>query len=380
MQKKYKKLVFLFLFIILTPAFLGGFIIWFVDPFALWHKPFYCPNQVYNHKDMRLNARRFLENSAYDSIIFGSSMLVNTSAKETSDKLGGKFINISITGLKFNEFSFILEYAFKKNKNIKKVLSTFDLEVIPFFKNDNKVIKIKEWGALYDKELLNDYSVYINTKMLSYIFSTFFKLILARNVECQNVDFDRPAAFFADSEHLLGGIKNFAKNDYNLNETKRALEQIKNGQISKDELNKKDLVLIKELFDKDVIEPIKNHPNTQFIMVITAYSVVKSAIAFQTNPAGAQLQKYFLKYLLEQNLPNLKIYGYDDMEFTNDIANYVDLGHYSKEINSAMLEWIAQNKGLISLENVDAYWEKYAQKSLEFDLKKFKDEIQKARQ
>ena len=379
MQKKFRTLVFVFFFIAFIPSIIFGFIIWYIDPFALWHKPFYCPNQVYEYKNMRYNAKRFLEHSDYDSLIFGSSMLENTSAKEAAKKLGGSFINISIRGSHFNERRFILDYALAKNKNIKQVLTTFDIEIIPFL-HTFSYLAMKHWGVLYDKEMLNDYSVYTNKETLAYIFSTFFKLIGGKEVSCENRDFDRPASFFAESEHLLGGIKNFVKNDYNLNETKSAVEKIKNKQISKDELNPKDLALIKELFDKDVIEPIKNHQDTEFIMIVAAYSVVKSAIAFQTNPAGAKLQKYFLKYLLNQNLPNLKVYGFDDMGFTDDIANYVDLGHYSKDINSKMLDWIAQKKGILTTQNFDEYWDKYEQKSKAFDLSKFLEELQKAKE
>ena len=379
MQKKFRTLVFVFFFIAFIPSIIFGFIIWYIDPFALWHKPFYCPNQVYEYKNMRYNAKRFLERSDYDSLIFGSSMLENTSAKEAAKKLGGSFINISIRGSHFNERRFILDYALAKNKNIKQVLTTFDIEIIPFL-HTFSYLAMKHWGVLYDKEMLNDYSVYTNKEILAYIFSTFFKLISGKEVSCENRDFDRPASFFAESEHLLGGIKNFVKNDYNLNETKSAVEKIKNKQISKDELNPKDLALIKELFDKDVIEPIKNHQDTEFIMIVAAYSVVKSAIAFQTNPAGARLQKYFLKYLLNQNLPNLKVYGFDDMGFTDDIANYVDLGHYSKDINSKMLDWIAQKKGILTTQNFDEYWDKYEQKSKAFDLSKFLEELQKAKE
>ena len=132
MQKKFRTLVFIFFFIAFITSIIFGFIICYIDPFALWHKPFYCPNQVYEYKNMRYNAKRFLERSDYDSLIFGSSMLENTSAKEAAKKLGGSFINISIRGSHFNERRFILDYALAKNKNIKQVLTTFDIEIIPF--------------------------------------------------------------------------------------------------------------------------------------------------------------------------------------------------------------------------------------------------------
>ena len=134
-MKKYRVLVFLFLFITIVLPIYFIFIVWYIDPFALWHKPFYCPNQVYKHKNMRYNARRFIEHSDYDSLIFGSSMLVNTSAQESSKVLGGKFINISIEGSRFAERRLILDYIFERNKKINTVITTFDSEFVSTLHN-----------------------------------------------------------------------------------------------------------------------------------------------------------------------------------------------------------------------------------------------------
>ena len=40
---------------------------------------------------MRLQAAGVINNFDFDSVVFGSSMLENTSAKEASKKLGGNF-------------------------------------------------------------------------------------------------------------------------------------------------------------------------------------------------------------------------------------------------------------------------------------------------
>ena len=74
---------------------------------------------------MRQQAAGIINNYEFDSIILGTSMLENTSAKEAGEKLGGKFMNISLSGSNFYERSFVLEYALRK-KEIKKIIYSLD--------------------------------------------------------------------------------------------------------------------------------------------------------------------------------------------------------------------------------------------------------------
>jgi hypothetical protein len=52
---------------------------------------------------MRQQAAGIINNYEFDSIILGTSMLENTSAKEAGEKLGGKFMNISLSGSNFTK-------------------------------------------------------------------------------------------------------------------------------------------------------------------------------------------------------------------------------------------------------------------------------------
>ena len=53
--------------------------------------------------NMRQQAAGIINNYEFDSIILGTSMLENTSAKEADEKLGSKFMNISLSGSNFTK-------------------------------------------------------------------------------------------------------------------------------------------------------------------------------------------------------------------------------------------------------------------------------------
>ena len=88
-------------------------------------------------------------------------MLDNTSAKEASQILGEKFINLSIDGSDYFERELILNYILNiKNKNIKKIIFSLDTW---HFLNQNKgniTYPPHKFDFLYDNKKFNDYKVY----------------------------------------------------------------------------------------------------------------------------------------------------------------------------------------------------------------------------
>lgn len=90
-------------------------LLWLYDPFMFFHKP-YFREQTY-HSDMRIQARGIIDFTDFDSVILGSSMLENTSAKEAGEKLGDKWVNLSLSGSDFSERKIVLDYTLSRKKN-----------------------------------------------------------------------------------------------------------------------------------------------------------------------------------------------------------------------------------------------------------------------
>ena len=83
MYKKFIKLFFICIFIFPSIFFILAY---YRDPIQVFHKSYIgCEN--YFDDNMRLQAAGVINNFDFDSIIFGSSMLENTSAKEASKNL-----------------------------------------------------------------------------------------------------------------------------------------------------------------------------------------------------------------------------------------------------------------------------------------------------
>ena len=65
---------------------------------------------------MRMQDKGIIAYYDFDSFIMGSSMLMGSSSKEATEKLGNKWINIALNGSRFNQRAVILDYLFKHKK------------------------------------------------------------------------------------------------------------------------------------------------------------------------------------------------------------------------------------------------------------------------
>jgi hypothetical protein len=76
------------------------------------------------------------------------------------------------------------------------------------------------------------------------------------------------------------------------------------------------------------------------------------------------------------NLPNVRIFGFDNQDFTADIANYKDQSHYHKDINAKLLRLMAEGRGLLRAENLDDYLKEIAKLAADYDLRAVAAELQ----
>ena len=346
-------------------------IIWFVDPFRLFHKPFMCENQVYS--DMRYNAKWFIDEGDYDSVILGTSMLANTSNKEAGKLLGGKFINISIHGSTFAQRAILMDYALKK-RSIKKILISLDRG---YFLAGNLPVAdafdASRFDFLYgDESYLNFLKLYFNIDFIRKIFS----------FSCEEpANMDMPSNWMYKIKNIneATGIKNWAKKYENkdimsaLQVIAVATDAIKNNNTPSQVLNIEFFNKYKADIEKHLLSYARKYPQTEFILAIPPYSIANVSVQMNNSQGYFAMQKALVKYILEQNLKNVKIYAFDYMDFTFDINNYIDLGHYTPEINSKILDFIAKETGRLSLENLDFYSSEFEKAVKNFDLIEFYD-------
>lgn len=359
--KKHLKIFFSFVAISLLLIFS---IIYYKDPLQIFHKSFYgCEN--YFDKDMRIQAAGIINNSYFDSVILGTSMLKNTSSLEASQKIGGNFINLSILGSSFYERSILLDYILSK-KDIKKIIYSLDDVGMIDFEMSKKDYPVERFNYLYDDNKINDFRAYFDQKYLPKIFNFPINKCISNyeNLDMPLADFDSDGKF----EKFYGGIENWIK--YNSKRGhKKIIQRFNNDEIYR--------VLNKEYLQKYLLSYIEKNPKINFILIIPPYSTAQYAIYTQNQKSKFDVLNESIRFLISQsqNYQNLKIYGFGDMDFTDDLMNYKDFTHYHYAINSKILDFIKGEIGLLTPKNIDEYLKKVQKKAIEYDLKNLKQEI-----
>lgn len=347
------------------------------DPIKLFHKPIFFKNKF--NTNMRLQAAGLINNYEFDSIILGTSILENTSSKEASKLLGGKFINLSLSGSDFYERSYILKYTLK-NKKIKNVLYSLDYSGLIFAREGKPDYNIKNFNYLYDNNRFNDLLVYMNLKSFECMFSLAIEPCIGTEI-----NFDMPNEWFSDKSHSgkFGGIDNwfkFKKSKQIDNAFKSILKTTKEKKLNfrVDESVLKESLRIKKYINKYLLEIITKNPKTNFYLVLPPYSIIKNAITVKHEKKNFYLLNKSIKYIIKKTkaYKNIKVYAWGNEKFIENMALYKDLVHYHPKINSLILEWISRDKGLITEQNIEKYFYEFEQKSLKYNLNDVSNKIE----
>ena len=337
-----------------------------IDPLKVLHKPYFFKDRF--NSNMRLQNAGIIKNYEFDSIILGTSMLENTSAVEASNLLGGNFANISMSASDYYERNIVLSYALK-NKEIKKVIYSLDSN---YYNLEKKYINypLETYIYLYDENIFNDVKVYFNNSYFKYI-TTLLKKSSKKTLEYPNAWFDDKS-----NSVRFGGLDNWLKAE-NSNKIKDVFSSVvstsekikKNEKIVQndtEDLKQK----IKYYIDDTIIKNVIRYPNTEFIMFFPPYSRLNYALWAQCDISKYEIHKEIIRYMTEKSnqYKNLKIYGFENDDFLDDIANYKDLTHYHQSINSLMLSNFKNNIGLLTSENIESYIKISETKALNYNV------------
>jgi hypothetical protein len=351
------------------------------DPLKIFHQPWMNQDKLMNN--MREQALGIINNSTFDSIILGTSMLENTSAQEASSSLGGKFTNISLAGSNFKERKVILDYVLRE-REIKKVI--YSLDNLGTYINTHKkkqAYPISNWDYLYDTNKFNDFSVYINDRYLKCLF------LFKNTKECigERKNFDRPNAWYASvfNSYRFGGVERWfkVKNHWEVvgavRNIVKGIDGIKSGKIIADKHIDKQISHSTKYAKEMIINVAKKHPDTKFLLVLPPYSRLNYALWAQYEIKTFILYKASVKNIVESanKYDNIDVYGWGTESFLDDLANYKDLSHYHHKINTWQLQFIKERKGLLGTQNIDTYLETITKKALEYNVLTHEEKFRK---
>ena len=341
-----------------------------VDPFQFYHRS--TTENAPLSGNMRAQAAGILNTFDIDSIILGTSMLENTSASEASAKLGGKFFNISISGGDYAERAVILKRALRdKPKNVLYSLDRY------YINCPHRTDSLPAY--LYDDNHLNDIRFYATLPSIKNLFK--------HNKGLTQTDHDRPNAWFHIPEHSdrFGGIGQWVANrenpqvkDFLLQALPDAVRSFGTESRTVAHSPEKEQ-LAKEYVDRNILDVIKDHGDTNFYFIFPPYSRFLYANMRRNNPQDFFLHQEVVRYLVDRTKGsrNVHLYGFEDQDFLDDLANYKDLSHYHHKFNSMFLDAIATGRHELTPENVEAYLRRCEQKAWDYDIPALNDEVQR---
>lgn len=359
-----KKFCIISLMIPLSVGLFLVFILYLYDPFLLYHKP-YFREETYS-SDIRMQAKGIIKHYNFDSYILGTSMLGNTSAREAKEKLGGEWVNLSLAGSSLSERALVLNYALRK-KPVKSVILSLDA-----------IVGVSEsesyFAFLYDNNEFNDLKIYFNGRFIKCALS------LSDRGGCKTTikDTENFASFGRDEQTIkrLGGIQNWFVDYKKVAQLLDLADVIKRNDFAKlQRTNAKNISNDKKYFDKFLLTFVRDYPQTNFYFIVPPYSrlnynVYRLRKKSMTNSESFYAWSAVLTWLIGEleSYPNAKIYGFDTLDYADNIANYSDLIHYNIDMNSMQLDAIRDNTHRLTSENIEEYLKIMELKIQEYDV------------
>ncbi|MCH5277890.1 MAG: hypothetical protein J1E80_08695 [Desulfovibrionaceae bacterium] len=294
-------------------------------------------------------------------------MLANTSANEANEKLGGTFFNISMRGGDFYERSFPLKKAL--DKNIHKVIYSLDRYYLLCSKGDPS-FSTARWVFLYDENPFNDLLCYASIRDIRSMF--------AKNFGLRARSLDRPEDWFQSPDSArFGGLSKWVDamsthssvSNFLLNELPAVAAQTEQRPLTVAHDPQRER-LAREYLDAYLLKYVRDYPQTEFYCVFPPYFRYTYAQWLKTQPQEFFLHQEVIRYMTEKSetLSNLHIYGFEDQDFLDDIANYKDTTHYHPWVNSLMLDAIHEGTHLLTPENMERYLRDCLEKAWNFDI------------
>ena len=373
MFKKYLSKIALYLLLIfaidISLAFLN-------DPYMLFHKPWV--HEKYYFKDMRSQAAGIINTHEFDSIILGTSMAQNFSAKEASTEFEANFVNLSIPGGYLSEREILLKYALNK-KNIKNVIITLD--VFGEYGKYRSDILVDSYSYLYDKFSYNDIKLYLGFKKAVYMFCG--NLVFKNDCPFTVKSINETTEWYSNTinSRRFGGLQNWIKYS-NEPQVKEALKAIifliNSNQIPIDQERILNSIENDErVFNNYVLSYIDENLETNFYLFFPPYHRIKHSLWQKYDPSQYIIYKKRIELVVSllENRSNVQIFGFDNFSFVDDISNYKDTRHYHPIYNSKILKWMKSGHGELKTDNLDDYFQQLDDKASEYNLQNFVNQV-----
>lgn len=326
MKRKADPLKKLILYIVLE-LFAVILAVWIFDPFYQYHAPFFGLQAVLNDRDNQMPGS--IRNFDYDAVLIGSSTAENFDSDTLNEYYGVTTLKVIRASGSVADLLYYLEMA-QEDHELTDVFWCLDLFAL------DADTEVTLYGGdtptyLHTKSVLDDVPYLLNKEILfekiPYMLAGSY---LGKNTQGRAYDWSEGKDFSAGK----------AMQAYEKPETV---------------LEEQDISYLEEVIAENIgliIEQIEENPGITWRFVFPPYSM----LWWDCTYVNGMLEEPF--YILSQTLPallacdNVEIYYFqDEYEIVCNLDNYMDMIHYSPDINAYMLEKMIRGENRVTEEN-----------------------------
>lgn len=327
----------------------------YVDPFFHYHEP-RTEEFYYTLDNQRSQSDGIVKRFDYQGIITGTSMTENFRTTEACGLFECRFVKVPLEGATFKEISDLLETALKANPDLKIVIRGLDINK---FGNDKDLMRtdLGEYPTyLYDDNPFNDVRYLFNRDV---VFSRVYPMVRDRNnpdVSPGVTSFDEYSSWMNEEDWTFGR-KALYPDGVTVEEPHYHPEML---DI--------DMGMVRENIRQNVAALAEAWPDVTFCCFFTPYSAKWWQMELEGMRLDQQVEaeRIVIEELLKYD--NIKLYSFNNLtDITTDLNNYKDTTHYGDWINSLMLRYMHDGKGLLTAENYESYLEEERQFYSTFD-------------
>ncbi|MDE7224250.1 MAG: hypothetical protein K2O34_10785 [Acetatifactor sp.] len=324
-----KKALTILIFLILALLLMTGGITWFFDPFYQYHKPVFGMDAVLYDRDNQMAGT--IRNFDYDMVLLGSSVVENSDSSFLDSTYGGRTLKIIKASGSTADLLYYLEMA-HKYQELKRVFWGIDIFALTTPEEISMMGEDTPW-YLHTPTVLDDIPYLYNKEVL------FQKIPLM-------------FAYHAQGRNVGGHAYDWsADKEFSASKAMQAYDKPAEIRLMSDDTEWMDKLSVNlQMIDRE----IAGHPEVEYVLFFPPYSMLWWDSGY-VNGLG---EEYFA--ILEQVFPRLLsyenvrlFYFQDQQEIVCNLDNYMDMIHYSPDVNQYMLQCFSDGSNEVTKENAD---------------------------
>lgn len=312
------------LLLIAAELFLVALAVWVLDPFYQYHTPFFGMDAVLNDRDNQMPGT--IRNFSYDSVLVGSSVAENFDSAFLDEAYGCSTLKVIRAAGSVADLLYYLEMA-QERQELRNVFWCLDISALEA-PTEVTLRGGDTPGYLHTTSILDD---------LPYLYN---KEILMERIPAM-------MAYSHEGINTGGQAYNWARDkEFSAAQAMRAYDR--QSILLEAEPEERDFSEKKGLIADNIAlltGQVEAHPEIQYRFLIPPFSMLWWDCAYVNGELEERL------YILNQavtallGFENVEVYYFQNEEdIVCNLDNYMDMVHYSPEINEHMLEQMAAGR------------------------------------